>query len=270
MRIAVCLHGISSGRSALRDKTRSNPIVSWKEFVPSIMRNVCQLPKNRTDFFIHTWDNPDVDDIIETYQPLLWMHEPQKDFNKFHNNDITEAHKSDFNAYTTANLSPIIYAHSRLFSQWYSFDYADRLRQVYELKNKFKYDFVVKCRFDLEFLKPIAYETYSKDNIYVGKWWGNHPYGMEDLFVVTGPENMTAISRMYQKLYQYYMDPEFEQFIRGKGLGCFHFCSPHELMYYHFMTENLLPKIVEQYTREVDFTLKRDKTFNFEETNKDK
>jgi hypothetical protein len=218
---------------------------------------------------MHTWDHDELPQLEYDYEPKLWVAEPPKQFNKFHDNSVLKRHMEDYRAYMQENLNPLVYAHPRLFSQWYSFDYSDRLRQAYEQKHGFKYDFVVKCRFDLEFLKPVEFSTNTKDKIYVGKWWGSHPYGMEDLFVVASSDNMTAVSRMYQRLYEYYIDPAFDNFIRGKGMGAFHFASPHELMYYHFQQENLLSKVDQIYEREVDFTLKRDKSFNFMETNKD-
>jgi hypothetical protein len=266
MRTAICLHGLSLGRNTLRDITRSNPDNDWKRFTKTILSNL--IENNNADVFIHTWEHDEINQIINVYKPKLILSEPQRSFNPFFSNEILNIDKEDFGLYMRNGYNPLIYTHPRIFSYTYSFDRSDSLRQSYELQHGFKYDYVIKMRFDMQILKPINVTKFDANKIQLGKWWGGHPKAIEELLIICNSSNMKNISSLYHKMYEYLVDDEYNNIIRSSGLGAYHFSSPHEIFYHHFYKENLLHIKEEIFEREVDFTLDR-KNFNFSETNKD-
>jgi hypothetical protein len=267
MRVAICLHGLSLGRNILRDITRSNPDTDWKRYTESIFKNLIDL--NNADIFLHTWEHEETQDILKCYKPKLALIESQKQFNSLFNNEVLDYDKENYHSYVTNNYSPIVYAHPRLFSHTYSFDRADSLRQSYEITNGFKYDFVIKLRFDLQILKPINLQDFNSNKIQIGKWWGSHNVGMEDLLIIAGSDNMTKVSSLYHKMYEYHIEDEYNTKLRSMGLGAFHFSSPHELFHYHFEKMGLLNSCEEIFEREIHISLDRGNNFNFMETNRD-
>lgn len=267
MKVAVCLHGLSLGRNTLRDITRSNPDTDWKRYTKTILENI--ISNNAADVFMHTWEHEEIEELVEVYKPKLYLAEPQKQFNPFFDNETLEHDKENYNSYVYNEYSPIVYAHPRMFSYSYSFDKSDSLRQSYENVNGFKYDYVIKTRFDLQILKTINVAEYNPERIQIGKWWGSHPKGMEDLLIIANSTNMTKASSLYHKIYEYYLGNDYNTKIRSMGLGAYHFASPHELFYYHFEQMELLNKCEEIFEREVHISLDRQNNFNFMETNKD-
>jgi hypothetical protein len=263
MKIAICLHGLSLGRNTLRDITRSNPDIDWKCFTKTISNNLINL--NKADVFIHTWNHQEVEELKSFYNPKGLLVEPQKEFNPFFSNEILNQDKEDFALYMKNDHSPLIYTHPRVFSHMYSFDRADSLRQAYETLYGFRYDYVIKTRFDLQILKPLDVTKYDNTKMQFGRWWGAQPKALEDLFIIGNSTHMTKLSSLYHKMYEYLINEEYNYLIRSMGLGAFHFASAHELLYYHVKREGLLGLIQESFDREVDFSLDRS-NFDFMKT----
>lgn len=266
MKVAICLHGLSLGKNSLRDITRSNPQTDWKRFTSTILGNLVE--PNSADMFIHTWENEEIELIKNIYKPKGILSETQRPFNPFFSNEILDKDKEDFSLYMRNNYNPLVYTHPRVFSHVYSFDRSDSLRQAYETMEGFRYDYVIKTRFDLQILKKIKVSEYESQKIQLGKWWGSHPKALEDLFMIANSENMTKISSLYHKIYEYLVDSEYNTLIRSSGLGAYHFASPHELFHYHLEKQGILHLTEEKFNREIDFSLDR-KDFNFMETDKD-
>ena len=137
------------------------------------------LNKYNPDVFIHTWYDKDkvgqvydrsdpaerreetqnliYDDIPEginnLYRPKVFIHEPQVQFN-LRDTGFTLAEHS---------ITPF-----RLYSQKYSIEKANDLKSEYEKENGFKYDWVIRARFDLDYdLMNLDLSKYNKKYIYV-------------------------------------------------------------------------------------------------------
>jgi hypothetical protein len=133
--------------------------------VPMIQKNL--LEKNAPDVFFHTWfdksdtttkfgssipyqdgkmGTPHLDtDIImkSAFNPVDYIIEPQRVFEV-----------------TNRLIGAPTAVPEHLVSMFYSMEQANKLKQSYELKNNFKYDIVIRARFDLFYAEPIDFTSF--------------------------------------------------------------------------------------------------------------
>ena len=201
-RIALCLSG----------QPRGIP-TSCKE----IINNIINVNDN-VDVFLHAWYDPldvgnpygsaqplqdnrvgtvqnDTDKILlETFKPKRSIIEPQRAF------PFTEKFKSA----PTARQEVIA---SIFYTMWK----ANELKKEYESENDFKYDCVIRTRYDLHYHSPIMIKDYSnilKEKIVVPERYqrdqDNIPWNklkpMVDIFAFSSSENMDTFSSVYPNL----------------------------------------------------------------------
>lgn len=173
------------------------------------------LDKYDCDIFIHMWwdvsgniytrsgfaerrelnENPIYKDIPEgissLYEPKLFIHEPQKQFN---------LNEKEFRV--SAFITPFM-----LYSQKYSIKQANDLKSEYE--KDFKYDWVIRTRFDLDMdLMDLDLSKYDSKYIFVNSVIGFVPktdsnYGIDDCLAVGSSKNMDIYSNLYDSLNKY-------------------------------------------------------------------
>ena len=137
------------------------------------------------DIFIHTWKP--VDKV--PYDPIAITIEKQIDFS-FEHPGVTK--------YSTSAVN--------VFSQMYSIRESDMLRIKYERVNKFRYDYVIRSRFDIAFHNPgkINLKDIDPDKLNVcGNHWEHDPYKFDDNLMISKSDNMTRLSG---QLYQFNSD----------------------------------------------------------------
>jgi hypothetical protein len=202
------------------------------------------LSKYKIDVFIHTWwDEDDINKnfkftnikrngtydpeslkkIEEFYSPKKMMVEPQIIFESFEEVNY-------------GGLHPI-----SVPSSFYSLMKSNDLKKEYEKNNKFKYDVVIRCRFDIVINNfGLDLEKLNLDKIYVG---GEIHYGGQqnvpnDQFAISSSENMDYYSSVFEMISKYYKEG-FRTFVGEQllkhhlitiGLKEVYFCNNNELL----------------------------------------
>jgi hypothetical protein len=82
----------------------------------------------------------------------------------------------------------------------YGIDKANRLKSDYEVANGFKYDFVIRSRFDLEYSHPLELKNFNDITIPIG--W-DHRGGYNYTFAYGSSEAMDYYSSVYNNLQTY-------------------------------------------------------------------
>ena len=88
-----------------------------------------------------------------------------------------------------------------LFKMWYSIKRANDLKKQYEIDNGFKYDIVIKSRFDLKILDNINFKK-DYNSIFIPIGW-DHRDGYNDLFAYGDSDSMNYYCSLYDCLIQY-------------------------------------------------------------------
>jgi len=254
MKIALCFHGMSHGKNTLKDCIGSI-IKNKDDTVPdtsdSFKKNVININEN-VDVFFHTWINDisKINTIISQYNPKLYLYEPQKTFNPSYDDALTLAWYSDFGAFHKSDQPPIINFPGRYFSKWYSLYTANLLKSTYETMHGFKYDFVIHCRFDLQFNVPLIFTEYDKTSVYVAK---NNHTSYDDNWIFGNSENMDIIGSLYENIYDYllFYGDTYKKMLYENGMGVPH-VGNHDILTYHIKHNGLKPKIkmMLEYTKE--------------------
>lgn len=202
MRIALCLSGQPRGLPLSFDQIKKNLIE----------------PNNITDIFLHAWhDEADVgkpynstqstqDGFVGIAKPktkeiLMWAYEPKK--------SIVEPQRSF--EYLSHLIAAPTAKQTILASQLYSTFKANSLREEYEKENNFKYDLVIRTRFDLHYFKPITISSYENE-VKAGKIvvmkkfqddqerFQNQDKPMTDIFAFGNSEKMSIFSSVFPEM----------------------------------------------------------------------
>ena len=149
-KIALCLSG----------QLRSIKLGYEKSILPFI------LDGNEVDVFIHTWVVEDeqngkpyvigdgscmseqssknyILDVMDMYKPIKCLVEKQIPFQKNEYDQIALPGNKSRN----------------IFSMFYSIWCSNELKKEYEIQNNFKYDIVIRCRFDIKLNEKINFEV---------------------------------------------------------------------------------------------------------------
>ena len=173
MKIALCLHGLSTGRNDKGD------IVTHEKAHETIKQNILDI--NDTDIFIHSWneDEDEIKKIKNSYKPKDFIFEKQVSFG------------SDEN----------IKYHS-IKSRWYSHKKSLELKGEYESKHNFKYDFVMVSRFDACYFTPFIFSEYDSNCFYSADDMNENDRetALNDVWFFGGSEIMDKFSDIYDNV----------------------------------------------------------------------
>lgn len=167
MRIALCLYGKQ------RDLHKCHQ--SWLHFIEAY----------NPDIFFHTWRDT-VRSLLLRENAKSYLVSQDIDFSHLHPG-ITEYGSS------AVNVLP----------QTYSIMQSDKLRTDYENLMEFKYDWVVRSRFDIALHTPTAipFDTLDKANVYVcANHWPGQSEIYDDNIMIGSSDQMQMISG---KLFEY-------------------------------------------------------------------
>lgn len=218
MKIAFCLHGLSSGSNF---KEGGLP-VSFSKESKLFKKHLINL--NDTDCFYHTWESESSKDLFNTYNPKGFKVEPIKTFVK---PKIFDKLKHIYNKKVKGidELQRL----NNIFSRWYSFYESINLVLDYEKKMGVKYDFIFNTRFDMSLFHDIRFELLDKSNFYCGDWYSfynsknelidekkifnnkeiaykkvegypENNYGISDFWFCAEKETMAKFSKIYLEL----------------------------------------------------------------------
>jgi hypothetical protein len=114
------------------------------------------------------------------------------------------------------------------YSMCYAIKEANKLREQYEINNNFKFDLVMKCRFETYFFKESGinsdfdFSKYDLNYLWKPMMWCDRKYDMNDCFAFSNSENMSHYSRIYDNLYELslieHMHPETVFYHHNKHL----------------------------------------------------
>ena len=90
----------------------------------------------------------------------------------------------------------------RTYSRWYSQKYSNILKEEYEMKNGFKYDWVVSSRFDIQYLTPFDLKELDNTKFYTPFWEVN--CGHMDCYHISNSDVMNKFNALYDHLDEYY------------------------------------------------------------------
>lgn len=156
---AICLHGISSGRTEKSPDGQVDIFDSFKKIKDNLI-----LPNN-CDVFMHTWEHDDVQAVISNYDPQKNLVERPIIF-----------HKNNWLDNLKHVRRKLIYGHNHkgrknaLLSRWYSLMKSVELARLHEVDSGEEYDYIFVTRFDLSLRQEVRFESLEKNKFYVGKW----------------------------------------------------------------------------------------------------
>lgn len=184
MKIAVCLSGqprfLERGFKQISEKITSKYDVDFFVHTWWDNDNMDAIGSNRS----HTFDENTLELIMRYYKPKLMLNEPQINFNIYDDVD-----------YELINpISP--------YSMFYSIKVSNDLKLLYEKKNNFKYDAVIRCRFDILIENfDINLSEIDLSYIYTDTVGNGFP---NDQFGLSNSENMDYYSSLFDKIDNYY------------------------------------------------------------------
>lgn len=189
-----------------------------KECSSSILTNVVQ--NYDVDVFAHLWFDDDlqkkpykfggsggwesqrissnsIDDFKEVYNPVEILVEPSRSFGDLDLDvdfELSEAKywpgslegEPDFKERQINNC----------LSYFYSLSEVNRLRKLYEYKNKIKYDYVIRCRTDTQVNQALPYELFDPKSVHFTSLMQPPPF-INDWFNFGGSEAMEAFMGVF-------------------------------------------------------------------------
>lgn len=159
MKIAFCLHGISSGKNF---KDGGLPVAFQEE---SLLYHKHIIDKYDADCFYHTWNSEFTEEIFSIYKPKKHVVENYKEFEKPGIRSYIE-----YLRYRIRGISDFK-RRNNMMSRWYSFHQAIRQVIEYEKEHNIKYDYIFITRFDMSLFADVIFEKFNKDNFYCGDWY---------------------------------------------------------------------------------------------------
>ena len=194
MKIALCLHGYFGTLSTGDHST----VVGGLEHLKKTVYSKC----DHVDIFVHCWQ-PEYESLVkEFYSPKVSLFEHQVDFDKVCiNNGVSQQYIDEgFPRQQTMYNNAIA---SRILSFYYSRKKSLDLKETYENKNDFVYDWVITTRFDigqrggLE-VNQIRFNPQDDSNHLYTTYWNQMNAGYGDMWFYGSSEIMKLYSTIYE------------------------------------------------------------------------
>ena len=219
MKVALCLSGYFS---SLKD-TSSKGEDGYRYIKKYILSK--REEGHQVDVFFHNWE-PHLESVLkELYDPKKYIIEPQINFD-----NIADTHKVSRRHLDAAGMLGNWTVNSksgsgyvgpeRILSQYYSIQKSFVLKDMYEQENGFKYDWVIKSRFDLGRINRntsgpgrqnqwacqcIDFNTNYDMSKFYQVYWDLLNEGPADMWFYSSSENMQPFSRIYDKTLTKYL-----------------------------------------------------------------
>lgn len=192
MKIAICISGQP------RNLNKSYPGIKEKLLDPY-----------SPDVFIHTWYNKE---DIGTNRVNSWGHKIEENLNQFTLSNIFEKYnpkkfkiENQINFCLPLELQDTNY-HFNMTSMLYSMNEANNLKKQYEAENNFKYDVVIRTRFDLNILDELNILSLDLNNKIHCLNDCSHYNGVNDQFAIGNSQNMDIFNSSYNIISEFIDD----------------------------------------------------------------
>ena len=203
MKVALCISGqpryLDDGYSTIKkifDKFDTIDVFVHTWWDDSYKNKPVEFAPNLTYGRYCVWEEDTIEKINKLYSPKMFVYEESKTFNTF--SDVP---------YGKSNPNSI-------HSGWYSVYKCNELKKQYEIENDFKYDLVIRCRFDLNIIN-FNLDNIDPNYVYVcGELHRTNKSGLpNDLFAISSSKNMDIYSSIFVRL------DEFRYQIVGDFVG---------------------------------------------------
>jgi hypothetical protein len=194
MKTAVCLYGLYNNHFS------NSGDLGYQHIKERVLSNT-----NDVDFFCHSWSVGDKDSILEKYNPKKYLIEKQIDF-------TNNVNSIDLGYFLTTSNKDYKYLF-RAFSFYYTRAKALEMKKKFEEDNRFKYDCVLSCRYDVGhrdrnwsgkyFVSRLNFNPYNDMRYVYSAMWDQLNAGMADHWFYSSSDNMDKFILMFDKLSVY-------------------------------------------------------------------
>ena len=219
MKITLCLSGYFN---SLKDNTSQG-----SDGFAYIQKHILAKRDegHEVDVFFHNWEPFLEQTLLNLYKPVSYIIEPQIDFNDIaEDNNVSRRHLDTDGALGSWSLDSKQGAGyvgpERILSQYYSVQKSFELMRSHEKENNFRYDCVIKSRFDLGRINRatsgpgksnpwacqcIDFNTEYDMAHFYQVYWDLFNEGPADMWFYSSSENMECFSTLYDKTLQDYL-----------------------------------------------------------------
>lgn len=174
MKVALCLSGqsrfVEEGFNSFKNK-----LVNFDQF----------------DIFIHTWKDNQYEKVLPLYSPVSYICEPQR-------KDITLGEKNISFVQQPAKSGNFVH-----YSMFYSMMTANKLKIEYENENNFKYDCVIRSRFDVALFDTLDVFDYDLEKVNSPNVVRKNPDAISDWLNFSNSYNMDIHADAYYDMPEY-------------------------------------------------------------------
>ncbi len=228
MKIALCFHGLIGSLG----KGGNGKLLRLKDSFENINRFIIRAnPNIDFDIFVHSQSKDNENEILNTLNPVDYLIEKQKKFIESKNHPeikffyrYLSFYKNIYKFKKYIDFKKI--QSFRAYSRWYSAYKVNELKTKKEIKDNFKYDFIILLRLDVMFLKNINLSNLKYGNMYCANWndgptpennynkeisFNNYSiskkYGLLDFWFIGDSEIMDTFTKLYCCISNYKIDP---------------------------------------------------------------
>ena len=160
MRVAVCMHGLSSG---INHKNENNADVI--DCLKSFKENLGPAIEIKFDYFFHSWSHENAHAIFDEIEPKNYIFENHK---TFHKNNLFDWLKHQRRKIFFDMNQPL--RKNNIISRWYSLEKSVQVMTEYSNERKVDYDFVLITRFDAFLLSKYNFKKLDPSKFYASHW----------------------------------------------------------------------------------------------------
>ena len=217
-KVALCLHGYFN---SLKDHS-SLGLDGYEHIKRNILNY--RTAGYQIDIFFHSWEPNLLEKICDLYDPVLWISEEQIDFNKIAKEHCVSREDLDLHQKLgswslTSRKGAGYVGPERILSHFYSVQKSVQLCKDWEKKNNFKYDCIIKSRFDLGRINrkytgpnqknpPVQCINFNPEfdmDFFYQAYWDLFNEGPADMWFYSSSENMKHFCSLYDKTLKEYL-----------------------------------------------------------------
>ena len=198
MKIALCLHGYYNSSGGPESGNLGYEYIKEK-----ILLN------NDVDVFVHSWDIPAKELILQNYKPVSSEFEDQYNFEEELKTLDLSWYEEGFDRAKTMYKNSVFQSLSFLLSRKKVLE----IKRKYEQNQEIEYDCVVLCRFDLGnrgkehpqtfYATDIDFNPKADMSLLHMKYWNQFNWGIPDHWFYSNSKTMDQLGLIYDRVYDY-------------------------------------------------------------------